>query len=309
MIDELILVRVLPGPSRPSVPQLARELGPMFRRPPPAEAFRDAVSRLRAAGDLGPTGLAPTDSGAKRALAFLGLPSLPARWTWRTIRSQALPARVLGLSPTAPATKRTLGSADRLTATLLARQYGLAGSPTTARTALEALVCKELGHPECATLDALAAVVLSRKLGSDDTLSPAVARRLAPRVLLGADKVAGLRDALLLGWADPSGDTDTDTDADPVDADAVARAAASATTGRFGRDKVLVHHVWAALPPARRPGLDAFKRALVALNAAGQTTLARADLVQLMDPDELRQAEIVVGDAVFHFVRADRRSP
>src|SRR6185503_12513591 len=100
MLDDLILVRLLPVRSRPpTVPQVARDLGPLFQRPLDASRVREAVAGLRAQGAVTSGHLTPTEDGRDRALAFLGMEALPARWTWRTLRTRALPCKVLGLPP------------------------------------------------------------------------------------------------------------------------------------------------------------------------------------------------------------------
>jgi len=337
MIEALILCRLLPeGRTRPSVPGLVRDLAPLLHRPLTAERVRAAIAALRDRGEIEGERLSVTDAGRERALAFLGLDALPPRWSWRTIRERALPSRALGAAPTSASAHRAVASEDRLAATLLARRFGLPErAGTTVRAALQALVCRELGHPGCATLDELASAVLSAKIGAERPLGAAALRKQVPRVLLDAANLAQMRDRLV---ADMLGDepepepapepepepalaavasldeADTvDTVIDAVDpsalAQAVRRAATVCTTGRFGADKVLVHHVWRALaPPGLGRDLVAFKRALIDLNAQGLVKLARADLVQLMDPGELAQAEISVGEARFHFVRGEARA-
>jgi hypothetical protein len=311
MLDDLILVRLLPGGRRPPMlPQVARDLSPMFRRPLDVERVRVAVDGLRARGEIAPGRLAPTDAGRARALRFLGLDALPARCTWRTLKARALPSKALGLPPADRASARVLGSEERLAARLLQQRFSLPpGAGDDLGAALQALVCRELGHPDCATLDELAAAVMSRRIGADRPLSPAVVRKQAPRVLLDVPGgIEALREQVLAGWADAA--EPTLPEPAPVDDAALAleilAAARGCATGRFGLDKVLVHHVWHAVHgrPALPVDLDGFKQLLVSLNGAGRLALARADLVQLMDPHELARAEIRVGHATFHFVRS-----
>jgi hypothetical protein len=320
MLDDLILVRLLPVRSRPpTVTQVARDIGPLFQRPPDPARVRDAVAGLRAQGAVFPGRLVPTEDGRGRALRFLGMEALPAGWTWRTLRTRALPCKVLGLPPTEAASVRLLESEDRLTARLLQQRFSLPpGASESAWTALQAVVCRELGHPDCTTLEELAAAVLSARIGSERRLSPEVARRLSPRVLLEVSGgVEALRERMLAGWADtaaPAGLEPTPAGAPPDPgslAGEILAAARTSPTGWFGRDKVLVHHVWRAVHgrPTLPLDLDGFKQLLVRLNGAGRLVLARADLVQLMDPAELARAEIRVGHATFHFIRAGANRP
>ena len=49
--------------------------------------------------------------------------------------------------------------------------------------------------------------------------------------------------------------------------------------------------------------LDGFKRALAEANNLRLIDLARADLVQAMDPEDVRRSEVQYLNATFHFVR------
>jgi hypothetical protein len=317
MLDDLILVRLLPVRSRPPPAfRVARDLGPLLQRPLDVARVEEAVARLREQGAVTLDTLAPTEEGRARALRFLGMEELPVGWNWRTLRNRALPCKALGLPPTDPASARILESEDRLTARLLQQRFALPpGASESAWTALQAVVCRELGHPDCTTLDELAAAVLSTKMGSDRRLAPDLARRLAPRILLDVSgDLESLRERALAGLASSATDKARDAMADPGSlAGEILEAARASPTGWFGRDKVLVHHVWRAAhgrPVAGLPvDLDSFKQLLVRLNGAGRLALSRADLVQLMDPAELARAEIRVGNATFHFIRAGANRP
>ena len=78
-------------------------------------------------------------------------------------------------------------------------------------------------------------------------------------------------------------------------------------TGRFGDSKVFIAHVWRAQlqsdPAFRTMDLAAFKERLAEANNARLLDLSRADLVQAMDPDDVRQSEVHYLNATFHFVR------
>src|SRR5687768_6418000 len=100
MLDDLILVRLLPVRSRPpTVAQVTRDLAPLFQRPLETTRVRDAVALLRTQGAVIPDRLASTEDGQGRALRFLGMEALPPSWTWRTLRNRALPCKILGLPP------------------------------------------------------------------------------------------------------------------------------------------------------------------------------------------------------------------
>ncbi len=96
----------------------------------------------------------------------------------------------------------------------------------------------------------------------------------------------------------------------PLDPSAMAgrvqAAARSCPTGRYGDHKVFIAHVWDHLrsdPDFAAMDLDGFKRALAEANNLRLLDLARADLVQAMDPEEVRRSEVRYLNATFHFVR------
>ena len=83
-------------------------------------------------------------------------------------------------------------------------------------------------------------------------------------------------------------------------------AARDCPTGRFGDNKVFIAHVWRAIeaePLFQAMNLAAFKERLAEANNARLLNLSRADLVQAMDPDDVRQSEVHYLNATFHFVR------
>ena len=89
-------------------------------------------------------------------------------------------------------------------------------------------------------------------------------------------------------------------------------AARHCPTGWFGDNKVFVSHVWRQLheePGVPPLDLPAFKQRLVEANQAGLLTLSRADLVQVMDPADVRDSEIQYLNATFHFLLVERNRP
>jgi hypothetical protein len=88
-------------------------------------------------------------------------------------------------------------------------------------------------------------------------------------------------------------------------ANTVRAAARHAPTGRFGDNKVFIGHLWRQLrdqPQIAPLGLDGFKAKLLEANRGRLLTLSRADLVQMMDPDDVRESETGHGTAASHFV-------
>ena len=86
----------------------------------------------------------------------------------------------------------------------------------------------------------------------------------------------------------------------------VQAAAEASTSGRFGDNKVFIVHVWKAVqndPDFRGMDLLGFKHRLAEANNARLLDLSRADLVQAMDPDDVRLSEVSYLNATFHFIR------
>jgi hypothetical protein len=89
-------------------------------------------------------------------------------------------------------------------------------------------------------------------------------------------------------------------------AEQVKSTARDCPTGRFDDNKVFIAHVWKALqvePAFWTMELDTFKEHLAEANNARLLDLSRADLVQAMDPDDVRQSEVHYLNATFHFIR------
>lgn len=83
------------------------------------------------------------------------------------------------------------------------------------------------------------------------------------------------------------------------------------SNGRYGKDNVFVSALWRQISRDRRLStlsLDGFKRWLVTANRNQLVALARADLVDAMDPKLVADSEIEDLGATFHFV-LDRREP
>jgi hypothetical protein len=171
--------------------------------------------------------------------------------------------------------------------------------------------------------------LLDRELGEH---RPPDAKKVIDRLLaqrLGArrDDSKELRSAVVRGWIDqeerkPPADQLTQVSPAPVSrsplsqpagefdlpsfAERVKAAARTCTTGRFGDSKIFIAHIWRALqadPTFRTMTLAAFKERLAEANNARLLDLSRADLVQAMDPNDVRESEVHYLNATFHFVR------
>jgi hypothetical protein len=152
----------------------------------------------------------------------------------------------------------------------------------------------------------------------------AATRLLAQRVGARRDDPRELRDAVLRGWIDqqesePAGSASAGSSSElpspppaPPLADLrafaehVKSAARDCQTGRFGDNKVFIAYVWKALqadPAFPKMELAVFKGRLAEANNARLLDLSRADLVQAMDPADVRESEVHYLNATFHFLR------
>ncbi len=318
LVDRLVLVRLLAPTKRgPSRADLRKSLEPLLAyRQSAAEAgaqVDEAVRTLVAAGLVQDKPYQLTEEGRRQALAFLGLEALPARTNWTALKNKYLLAHALKLSAEQ---RRRLGT-EEVRAIVLKQQYGLATAEVpTLPAALNALAWKQLGVDSDRPFSRGA--VLAQLLGLE---SEAKVKKLGPML---AAKASGARNgganelalALIRRWADGEL-TPASSElpaAGPVSfnlagfAEAVREAARSSPTGRWGDHKVFIAHVWRQLAGQNAfPGMgaDEFKRRLAEAQHAGLVELSRADLVEVMDPDDVRASETryLDGLATFHFVQ------
>jgi hypothetical protein len=282
-----------------------------------------------------------TSAGQRQGLDMIGAEKLKPKTTWAILKNTYLPARALGLTSLSDASLKTLSSDTGFKAALLKSffQLPLDGCPTLSR-AIDALAWKLIGI-ESAEKFAVAAVqkaLFHRALGDPPT-RPADAKKsadllLARRVGARRNDAKEFRDAVLRGWIDRTLDGSAEAPqrsppppAPPVSipeaspplsldlpsfADRVLTAARACPTGRYGDNKVFVAHVWRALrddPDMRGMELPEFKRRLAEANNARLLDLSRADLVQAMDPEDVRDSEVSYLNATFHFIRIDPERP
>ncbi|HEX5269366.1 MAG TPA: hypothetical protein VFW33_02710 [Gemmataceae bacterium] len=318
---EVILVRLLTGKSlKPK--KLRADVGALFPKTMSDERWQAELGELVAAGLLTAKNPRLTEAGRARALAFLGVDALPPRATWKSVKGRYLFPKAAG----APAGAKPLNE-KQLAPILLKMHYNLtvSGSATIPRV-LEALTCKRiceaLGLPPQQDFRGVQAAILGRELdekGSHDRETTAL---LLARGVANAGKrgVESLRDAILARWADGKQDAPTVPPPEPRAAEfdppafarTVLRVAADCPTGRFGDNKVFINHVWQRL--RQEPGLPAldlpaFKARLVEASRSGLLRLSRADLVQVMDPGDVKESETTSGDALFHFILIERDRP
>jgi hypothetical protein len=273
---DLLLVRLLPTTKSAAKPKDVRgDLDRCLPRLLTANQWEGLVAAARAEGLVAPRGLRLTDAGRARALAVLGIDQLPANCPWRTVEARYLAPVAAGLKPPEPGRKAP--DPRQLAARALAGRYALPlGSSATLPQAFVALVGRKLGFPGETDLNRLARRVLSREIGSDETLSKDDLVTKVPRVLLDLPGGrGGVRTKLVREWL-----TRRSTPARPVEPaefdlpafSATVRAAARhCPTGRFGERSVFINHLWRYLqnePNVPRLELPEFKRRLVEANTA-----------------------------------------
>jgi hypothetical protein len=163
------------------------------------------------------------------------------------------------------------------------------------------------------TLESVQAAIFERELGEHRPANPkkVIDRLVSKQVGARRDDDQEARDAVLREWL--SGPTERPAEPTlclPFDqvsfVQKVQSAADECATGRFGDNKVFIIHVWRALQNDanfRSMDLPAFKQRLAEANNARLLDLSRADLVQAMDPDDVRLSEVTYHSAVFHFIQ------
>jgi hypothetical protein len=319
-LNSLILVRLLvPGKRGLSRGDLKKALEPFFQSRQTTGAFSElldgALSELSASGLITAKPLGLTEPGRKQGLEFLCIDALPPRWNWKGIKNAFLMGRVLELRDQTAEARKRLATADGLRAAILSKSHNLlTGDTPSLPQALQALAWKQLGveSSEPFTLQA----VLARALGLDGKPDRKKVGELLPAKAVSArnTKPDELRLTVIYRWLDNS-PNQAQPPAHKGDemsfnlagfAEAVNEAARTAPTGRFGDHKVFISHVWRWLQEQRAfPTMDEakFKSRLAEANQAGLLALSRADLVEAMNPEDVRSSETPYLNATFHFVQ------
>jgi len=315
-LADLILLRLLPEKKSLGARQLRTDLAVFFPRPLAAEPITNALAALRTEGLITPKGQRVTPAGRTRAMQALGIEKFPSRTNWRAVKAKYLVPRTIGLPTNSAEYAKASKNGEALAAFLLKRELGLSAETGHTLTAVvDALVCRELGRPEFVRLNDLIASVLGKVVGGEP-IKKADAKKVLPRVRLNVTslKAEKLHAAILSGTFDSTrSEPDVPVLEVPFDlemfANTVKAAARDCPTGRFGGYKVFINHVWNQLraePLFTRLGFSAFKQKLVEANRVNLLTLSRADLVQLMDPTDVRESETTYLTATFHFILVDK---
>jgi hypothetical protein len=271
-----------------------------------------------------------TALGRQHGLDFLGVAQLRPKTTWAVLRKTYLPARAVGLPAASDALFKALSAEPGFQAVLLKQQFGLATALIPKPDeATDALAWKLIGfESEGRKFNPknVKSALFNRALGDGGAadFKKAATRLLAQRVGARRDDSKELRDAVLRDWINreesgrapiepveisyqpPSRSPALSVLELPSFAEHVKSAARDCPTGRFGDNKVFIAHVWRALqadPAFGTMELADFKERLAEANNARLLDLSRADLVQAMDPEDVRQSEVQYLNATFHFVR------
>jgi DNA-binding PadR family transcriptional regulator len=334
-IGPLVLARLLVGGEKgATATDLKKALEPLLGHRWAGAALADRLARalddLEADGLIVRTRKRKTDrgtltpEGGRRALEFLGLDQRPARMTWDQVKKTAVAARALGLPTPRDQAARSFGGDPGFKAALLKARFDLPldDFPSFDR-AIDALAWTLLGFepgPKF-TVKAVKAALLGRALDGRRQVDPKadpkkeVAKLLARKVGARQSGKDELRLAAIRQWIDRTSDAPgpappAASAPAPIDLDTFAHrvreAARASRTGRFGDNKVFVVHVWRALgddPAIAALGLDGFKQQLAAANHARRLDLSRADMVEAMDPGDVRDSEVTYLGARFHFVQ------
>ncbi len=95
----------------------------------------------------------------------------------------------------------------------------------------------------------------------------------------------------------------------PMFAATVQAIARTCPAGSWGENKVFINHVWRQLEQeANFPPLElaAFKERLIVANQRGLVKLERADPIETMNPDDVRESKTTVLTATYHFIVVER---
>ncbi len=255
-----------------------------------------------------------TSKGRQTAIAALNVSQLPVKPkpTWSVLKKSLLLARSLGL----PAPGQALSKGAGFKAAVLRKKFGLPlGDYPDLKIVKAELTRKMLGMGprEKITLESVQAAIFGRELGDQRPADPkkVLDRLVARQVGARRDDENEVREAVLRGWISGAVDqADRPTTVSPSGlaefVQQVQTAARECPSGRFGENKVFIIHVWRALQndeAFRAMDLSAFKKRLAEANNARLLDLSRADLVQAMDPDDVRLSEVNYLNAAFHFIR------
>lgn len=282
-----------------------------------------------------------TPDGQSRSLAILGLNELPPKITWDKIKKTCLAARALAIPQPQGDAAKAFGTDTGFKAALLKKQFKLPLAEVAKLDSAIGALCWQLmgfDNPAKFAVKSVQTALLRRALGEPPSAGPKpdpkkeVAKLLAKQVGARQSGRDEIRLATIRAWLekDARSSPQAASGASPsipplahephptaptgpqaaLDLEAFARrvlqAARASSSGRFGANKVFVSHVWHAVrsdPAFAGLTFDRFKQRLAEANNARLLNLSRADMVEAMDPDDVRQSEVPYLGATFHFIR------
>jgi DNA-binding HxlR family transcriptional regulator len=266
-----------------------------------------------------------TPEGRRIVLEVLGMESLPPKTTWAKLKSTQLVALALGKPGQAigglkveilrvhhglelvekPTIKQ---AADAMAAKLLGLE---AGQPFNADNILRKLLRDagiDLPLGKKPSPASISEALFHRELGDPSAKKPLdlIATRSVGARNQKADELGS---AILRTWISRSEPLDLPAPLDLEDfARRVSEAAQTSPSGWFGDAKVFISHVWRVLrdDPTFQGMDDAhFKARLIEAHRGRLLELGRADLVEAMDPADVRESATPYLNAVYHFVRTE----
>lgn len=263
-------------------------------------------------GKKGGKTFALTDAGRQRALDFLQVTELPAKPSWSALQTDYLVPLAMGARPASPEARK-LKTAPQLKLAVIARSKQLSlREPASAKSVLASLAWTLIGVESDAPFTAenvIQQLALSQRPGKKITTAQVATALAASAVGSTRAGVGDLRLGAIRQWllapvkrASLSPEEQLERFASEV-IDAARRSPAA---GRFGDNKVFISHVWRQLdgrPAVAGLDLGKFKERLVEANRDGLLHLSRADLVEAMDPADVRESSTDDENATFHFVR------
>jgi hypothetical protein len=335
----LTLIRLLPpGEKGETRDKVSKDLATLDQGEDWSARFERTLEALKAGGLIATVKkgktvrLTLTDQGRQTALRHLGIDELPPKTTWAKLKSTYVLALALGHDSPSAADVKRISAAAGLKAELLRSHYELPlDEKATIKQATDALSSKLIGlEPtdpftmerivaellrregillragQKPTLKAIQEALLRRELGEPDAKDP-VTRLVARNLDARQANPAGLGEAAVRRWVGSS-EEPTPPDVTPLEefARRVQNAARGSSTGWFGEGKVFIGHVWRALrfdDAVRGINFDEFKDRLIEAHNARFIELGRGDLVDAMDPADVRESATPFLNAVYHFVR------
>jgi hypothetical protein len=230
-----------------------------------------------------------TDSGSQQALFFLNIKELPIKMDWEKFKSLYLPALALNVTLNSDSEIKWFSKPDGFRSATLTKIYGLPLNHTQKPSlikAVESLLIKPLS--------------LS-KTGIGAMRTAVIRQWLEEEVLAHNDKKAEAIEVTELAAEQVKEFDSKQFIQDVLD------TAGECETGWFGDNKVFISHVWQDFSqkhPEYNLDEKTFKKYLV---DSDRSVLSRADLVSVMNPKDVAESETHYLDAIFHFIRVERR--